>query len=267
MARPKKQTVDYFPHDAVSGKTLFILENAFGNDGYAFWFKLLEMLCTTEGHVYDTRNPSAWRFLIAKTRVSESLGRQILDLLAELGAIDTQLWQNGLIWSQHLVDNLADVYLKRKCDSPKKPEIPSSESFRTENPLKSEIDSSFCDGNSSNIESAIVSDSENPQSKVKETKVNKTKLEERKETKKSTPLSSFPTPIHESIFNQLGETTYKTWFSDSTIEVNGDLILISVSGNFKKQAIQKYLEQIRILTGKQVSVKDLVEEGGMKQCE
>lgn len=44
MARPKKQTVDYFPHFVKGGRTIFILENKFGNDGYAFWFKLLEIL-------------------------------------------------------------------------------------------------------------------------------------------------------------------------------------------------------------------------------
>jgi len=45
MARPRKQTVDYFPHDTdvSSGKTLTILQSKYGNDGYAFWFKLLRM--------------------------------------------------------------------------------------------------------------------------------------------------------------------------------------------------------------------------------
>ena len=36
MARPKKQTVDYFPHFVKGGRTIFILENKFGNDGYAY---------------------------------------------------------------------------------------------------------------------------------------------------------------------------------------------------------------------------------------
>jgi len=44
MARPNKQGVDYFPHFVNHGKTMFILEEKFGNNGYAFWFKLLELL-------------------------------------------------------------------------------------------------------------------------------------------------------------------------------------------------------------------------------
>ena len=50
MTRPMKKGVDYFPHACVHGQTMFILEQRWGNDGYAFWFKLLEMLGTTEGH-------------------------------------------------------------------------------------------------------------------------------------------------------------------------------------------------------------------------
>ena len=43
MSRPRKNIVDYFPHIARSGKTVFILEQEFGNDGYAALFKILEI--------------------------------------------------------------------------------------------------------------------------------------------------------------------------------------------------------------------------------
>lgn len=66
MARPKKQTVDYFPHFVKCGRTIYILENRFGNDGYAFWFKLLEILGESEGHFYDCSNLSNWEYLLAK---------------------------------------------------------------------------------------------------------------------------------------------------------------------------------------------------------
>ena len=49
MTRPKKQTVDYFPHSCNHKKTIYILEERYGNNGYSFWFKLLEMLGNTEG--------------------------------------------------------------------------------------------------------------------------------------------------------------------------------------------------------------------------
>jgi hypothetical protein len=255
MARPKKQTIDYFPHVVVGGKTLFILENTFGNDGYAFWFKLLELLGSTEGHVYDINNSAEWRFLLAKTKVEGDKGKQILDLLAELGAIDHQLWQNGIVWSQNLVDNVADVYLKRKSESPKKPVIPTKEGFCDGNSTKSENKSSFRDGNVNKTNSDVISDSENPQSKVKESKVKESRVEERKEETPITPPLSFPTPYHETIYNQWTETTYMTWFMDTDIESKENEIVISVKSEFIKNIInEKFKEQLDILLGKKVIV-------------
>lgn len=80
--------------------------------------------------------------------------------------------------------------------------------------------------------------------------------EERKEVYK-TQLPSFPTPTHEVIFNQFGEVTYKTWFEDSTIEVKGELINITVKEPFKKEVIKnRFLDSIKILTGKSITVKE-----------
>ena len=65
MARPNKQTVDYFPHYCKHGKSLMILERQYGNDGYAGWFKLLEVLGSEPGHKYDTRFNNNMDFLSA----------------------------------------------------------------------------------------------------------------------------------------------------------------------------------------------------------
>ena len=59
--RPEKHTVDYFPHYTKDGKTLFILESQYKNDGYAFWFKLLTILSGTNNHIFDTRNTADWQ--------------------------------------------------------------------------------------------------------------------------------------------------------------------------------------------------------------
>jgi hypothetical protein len=125
MARHKKQTVDYFPHDAKSGKTIYILESYWGNDGYAFWFKLLETLCATPGHLFVFKQGPDLEYFLAKTRVQEAVAIQILDKLSELGNIDPKLWKSRQIWCQNLVDNLADVYKNRKSELPT-PEIIST---------------------------------------------------------------------------------------------------------------------------------------------
>lgn len=120
MSRPQKATVDYFPHWAVHGKTLFILEQRYGNDGYAFWFKLLETLCVSENHFLDWNNSVEQEFFLAKSRSTGVSAGEILELLAKLDAIDSELWKIGIIWCQNLVDNVSDAYRKRKLPLPTK---------------------------------------------------------------------------------------------------------------------------------------------------
>jgi hypothetical protein len=122
MARSKTDTVEYFPHIAKPGKTLYILEGQFGNDGYAFWFKLLEILSSSKGHFYDASTEVGWNYLAAYTRVSPQSATEILLLLSNLENIDLDLWKNHrILWCQALLDNLKEVYRKRKRELPKKP--------------------------------------------------------------------------------------------------------------------------------------------------
>ena len=46
MARPPKEGLDYFPHDtdAVNDEKIEALRALYGNDGYAFFFILLERI-------------------------------------------------------------------------------------------------------------------------------------------------------------------------------------------------------------------------------
>ena len=157
MARPQKRTVDYFPHDAKAseGDTLTILQSRFGNDGYSFWFKLLEKISSSENHVINCRNPIKWQLLLAKTSVNEEQGLAIMDLLCELEAIDAQLWRESkIIWCQKLVDNITDVYKNRDRPVPERP-IPTT-------------------NNLVSVKKTPVSSADNPQTKLKETKLKET---------------------------------------------------------------------------------------------
>jgi len=160
MARTQKDTVEYFPHDAdaSAGDTLTVLEGQFGNDGYAFWFKLLERLASSEGHFIDCSNSNKWQLLLARARVNQLQGVEMLKLLVEMGAIDKQLWeQDKIIWCQHLVDNVAEVYRNRRRDIPLKPHSTPLKLLTTPQNLLTTPD--------------------NTQSKVKESKQKETKEE------------------------------------------------------------------------------------------
>jgi hypothetical protein len=120
MARNKKCTVDYFPHDTKHGKTMFIIENRYGNDGYSAWFKTLEILGSTEGHYIDCNNIETWEFLLAKTRISADILTSIYDTLSNLGAIDNQLWSKKVIWSDNFILRISDAYSRRMHKLPDK---------------------------------------------------------------------------------------------------------------------------------------------------
>lgn len=124
MGRLPKKGVDYFSHDtnASTSPTIFTLESQFGNDGYAFWFKLLEFLSTKETLCINTTEKPEWLYFVAKARVTTDKAVEILDVLADTEAIDKELWYNHrVIWSENLADRLADVYRKRGIEKPQKP--------------------------------------------------------------------------------------------------------------------------------------------------
>ena len=121
--RPSKTTVDYFPHYCRHGKTMMILEQKYGNDGYAFWFKLLELLGDSEGHQLDLNDPIAWEFLQSKSRLSEETCTEILNLLSKLKAIDPELWKEQIIWCDNFVQGITDAYRNRVVEIPQKPEL------------------------------------------------------------------------------------------------------------------------------------------------
>jgi len=129
VARPHKQTVDYFPHDtdASDGKTLTIIQAKYGNDGYAFWFKLLQLLGRAPGHFYDFNKPADWEYLLAKTHQNDAeKATSILETLAALSAIDAELFAQGTIWCQKFVDGVADVYNRTVNGAPQRPAVRES---------------------------------------------------------------------------------------------------------------------------------------------
>ena len=167
MARPTKTSVDYFPHMTHSGKTIAILEARWGNDGYAFWFKLLELLGDSSDFSFNCNRSADWEYLLSKTRVTEPVARAILDKLAEVEAIDDACWQQNIVWSDNFCRNLEPVFEKRKGQKPQKPEFPQPK------PGAGDISADFRDGNSA-AASIIPTETD----KVKESKLTDSKATE-----------------------------------------------------------------------------------------
>ena len=115
MARPKKNTVDYFPHPVTHGKKMSYIEKKYGNDGYAMWFKILEEIGSTDNHYLDLNDNITMMFLIDKCNVEEERINEFLSDLVKLQEIDKELFETyKLVYSTKFIDNVADVYQKRK---------------------------------------------------------------------------------------------------------------------------------------------------------
>lgn len=169
MGRPRKQTADYFPHYVADSRTKFILEDGWGNDGYAFWFKLLELLCKSDGHYYDLSSSTDKKYLTALAKVSEATAFDIMDMLADLGKIDKELWnERKIVWCQTLVDNLSMLYSKRTVSAPEKPTL---EDLEARTPDEENIpNTENCNGNpqeiaAEDVKSEPVADGEKPKGK------------------------------------------------------------------------------------------------------
>lgn len=124
MARPKLSTVDYFPHSVNHNRYLRIIQAKHNNDGYAIYFKIMELLGESDGHYYNCRDYAAMEDLTTKTLVSVEKTLEILDLMSKLGVIDSELWQEKVIWSPIFIKEIEPVYLKRQRPCPTRPSFP-----------------------------------------------------------------------------------------------------------------------------------------------
>ncbi len=123
MPRPQKQTVEYFSHDADAGnsRTLSVLFNYFGHEGISAWWLLLERLARTRNHIICINGGEDTEVLAANLHFRPDRLKEILSKMAELGAIDPELFKTGRVWCQHFVERLEPVYQKRGQALPRKP--------------------------------------------------------------------------------------------------------------------------------------------------
>jgi hypothetical protein len=181
MARPQRNVVDYFPHYISSGKKMYYIEQKYGNDGFASWFKILESLAVTEFHFLNLNEETELMFLASKCRVSEETLLNILDDLSRLGEINAEMWLAKIIWSDKFIESIQDAYSKRSN------ECMSFEGLRLH--LR-------CLG--------VIKGDVKPQSKVKDIKLNESKEDE----PSSPPVFSF---LNSLISLGVEDQTAKDW--------------------------------------------------------
>lgn len=151
MARPSKNSCDYFPHD--NGMRNHVKIKAIRNKfekGYSIWVMFLEFLTGSDGNVFEY-NDLQFELLSGDFGVSATEIKDVIDYALKLELIFNE---NGFILSESLNERLAPVYLKRG----KSKELSSKQK---------RLNGKFA---ASNTDSTVVSVTEIPQSKVKEIK-------------------------------------------------------------------------------------------------
>jgi len=114
MARPERNTVDYFPYLCDEGEKMYYIDERYGNDGFATFIKILTHLARTDYHYLDLSKKTTQMFLSAKCKVSTEILNSIITDLSELGKFNNQLWsENKIIWCQDFIDSIQDAYKKR----------------------------------------------------------------------------------------------------------------------------------------------------------
>lgn len=115
MARPEKNTVEYFPFLCDEGKKMFYIEETYGNDGFSTFIKILRELAKTDFHYLDLSKKTTLMFLSAKCKISTKTLESIINDLVDLDKFDKNLWiENKVIWCQDFIDSIQDAYNKRK---------------------------------------------------------------------------------------------------------------------------------------------------------
>lgn len=111
MARPLKNSCDYFPHDADmrNHRKIKALRNKFGPEGYAVWCMYLEYLTGAEGNQAEY-SALEFELLSGDFGIEARKVREIIDYARQLHLLQLN---DGLLGSTSLDERLEPVYVKR----------------------------------------------------------------------------------------------------------------------------------------------------------
>jgi hypothetical protein len=116
MARPKKEGMDYFPHDtdAVNDEKIEALRLLYGNDGYAFYFILLERIYRTKEFELDVSDAETIQILSRKVGINEEKFLQILETSLRRGCFDRQSYEERKVLTSEGIKKRASVVVEKR---------------------------------------------------------------------------------------------------------------------------------------------------------
>ena len=122
MARPAKKNCDYFPHFVKRERDLDYLMERFSIEGYYFFYRLREFLSDCDNWTYNIETDADMSYLCKQFSFDKSRVLELIDVCADNGIIDHDLWYKvQIIWQDELASYLQDAWKGRKTPPPEKP--------------------------------------------------------------------------------------------------------------------------------------------------
>ena len=82
----------------------------------------MEQLASTRNHAINISKSEDFEYLAANLHFQPDKFKEILNKMADIDAIDKELYSKGFIWCQNLVNRFDTIYKKRDQPLPLKPE-------------------------------------------------------------------------------------------------------------------------------------------------
>ena len=126
MGRPRKEGMDYFPHDvdASQDEKIEAMRSVYGNDGYAFYFITLERIYRSDTGELDLNNDVIFVSLAKKIMVTQNKLRKMIQTSVEIGLFSSEnyeklkiLTSDGIKKRLSVINGLRDKWRENKGNS------------------------------------------------------------------------------------------------------------------------------------------------------
>lgn len=174
MGRKERHDIDYFPFFVKDGRTLFILEGKYQCLGTGFFTNVFRFLSRTPDHHFQLKDDADKLYFFANIKCDEERSLAMIEIMVTTGKLDKDLWnQEKVIASEDFLESIQEAYRKRSNPCITIDEIKAKYKITTGRntqgkgkPAEEIQPQGDVDG---------ITSSDNPQSKVKETKGKETK--------------------------------------------------------------------------------------------
>jgi hypothetical protein len=116
MARPRKEGMDYFPHDVnlASDKKVEALRIIHGNDGYAFFCIMLELIYQENNFELNVSDAETIQILAKKTEVTPQKLQEMILTSIKHGCFDRERYENDRVLTSNGIKKRASMVVDKR---------------------------------------------------------------------------------------------------------------------------------------------------------